>query len=138
MLTSSIFCPASRVRGGEVPGGRRGIRLLQGLGHSGENDEHALRHGRPGALPRVRLPRQGRQRRRGVRLHTGKFMQPISFDTPVCNPDINDIQVHIKSAAGVVVSCKIPILVTRVQFPGGAWAQELLISDAGRSWCCFD
>lgn len=34
----------------------------------------------------------------------------LSFDSP-----------RIYSAAGVVVSCKIPILVTRVRFPGGAW-----------------
>ena len=83
MLTSSLSTPAPRVRGGEVPGGRRGVRLLQGVDHGGEDDEHALRHGRPGALPRVRLPREGGQRCRGVRLHSGNFMQPISFDTPV-------------------------------------------------------
>ena len=33
------------------------------------------------------------------------------------------LAIHVlTSAAGVVVSCKIPILVTRVRFPGGAFA----------------
>jgi hypothetical protein len=50
--------------------------------------------------------------------------RPISFRTIVFTfLKIEYIYVktpHITSAAGVVVSCKIPILATRVRFPGGA------------------
>ena len=39
-----------------------------------------------------------------------------------------------RSAAGVVVSCKIPILVTRVRFPGGALVPEMLLNGDRRGF----
>ena len=45
----------------------------------------------------------------------------------------SNIKKPIGCAAGVVVSCKIPILATRVRFPGGAkfWTNKLCL------WCLY-